>query len=306
MPRPAALAFLAMLALPCAGRAQERIVERSEFYLGFNALVGGGAAAVHALLGPDDVPVLRAFAKGALGGAVMYGGQRLVGSGREELRLPGVQAVALGASMARNAGAGTPLFSTLTFPVYPFYVQVRPGASRPFALRVSAAAAASLASAVFRNDAFDASLDWRASLLAGAPVFRSAASWIYPFADAPSPGCLHGDGCDGGAAGLHRVGTTWYTTGGRSPAQSAHILTHETIHLTQVVRDALLFGIPASDALTRRAGGAVERIGRFLVFDGFLPLTAVNHGLSLGLPRTGDGHAWRFYEFEAHAFNDGR
>jgi hypothetical protein len=303
MPRPAALALLAMLVLPCAGQAQQRLVERSEFYLGFNAVVGGCAAAVHALLGPDDVPVLEAFAKGALGGAVMYGGQRLVGSGREALRLPGVQAVALGASMAHNAGAGSPLFSTLTFPVYPFYIQVRPGAGRPISVRLSVAAAASLASAAFRNDAFDATLDWRASLLTGAPVFRSAASWIYPLGGVPPASCLHGDGCDGAAAGLHRVGTTWYTTGGRAAQQSAFVLTHETIHLTQVVRDALLFGIPTSDALTRRAGGAVERIGRFVVFDGFLPLTAVNHGLSLGLPRTGDGNAWRLYEFEAHAFN---
>lgn len=300
MPRPAALALLALLILPSAGSAQARLVERSEFYLGFNALVGGGAAAVHALLSDGDVPVLGAFARGALGGVVMYGGQQLVGSGEPALRLAGIQAVATGASMARNAGAGEPLFSTLTFPVYPFYLRLEPGAERPVTVRLSAAATVSLAAALFRNDDFGATIDWSASLLTGAPVFRSDASWIYPFGQPPSADCLHGDGCAGGAAGLHRVAVTWYTTGGRSAAQSTRVLAHETVHLTQVVRDAVLFGIPMSDALTQRAGGGIERLGRFIVFDGFLPLTAMNHGLSLTLPRSGDGASWRLYEFEAH------
>ena len=71
-----------------------------------------------------------------------------------------------------------------------------------------------------------------------------------------------------------------------------------------------LAAAPANARLT--VGGiwllaALVLIVQFWIdFDGFLPLTAVNHGLSLGLPRTGDGHAWRLYEFEAHAFNDGR
>lgn len=300
MPRTSALALLAFLLLPGAGAAQSRLVERPTFYLGFNALVGGGAAAVHALLSDGDVPVVSAFAKGALGGTVMFGGQRLVGTAEPGLRLAGVQAVAAGASMARNAGEGHPLFSSLTFPLYPFYLELHPGGKRLVSVRLSAAATASLASALFRNDDFDARIDWSASLLTGAPVFRSGASWIYPFGTPPSASCAHGDGCDGGAAGLHRVGVTWYTTGGRSPEQSDRVLTHETVHLTQVVRDAVLFGVPMSDALTRRAGGTIERIGRFLVFDGFLPLTAMNHGLSLSLPRSG-GAAWRLYEFEAHA-----
>jgi hypothetical protein len=306
MRRQATFVLLAIALLPRAGWAQERLVEKPAFYLGFNAIIGGGAAAAHALLADADVPPLRAFLQGAMGGVVMYGGQRLVGTGVPALRLPGVQTVAVGASMARNAGAGVPLFSTITLPVYPFYLQLRPGSDRPFGLRVSAAAAASLASALTRNGSFQAEIDWRESLLTGAPVFRSASSWIYPFGDPAAAECRHGDGCDGGAGGLHRVGTTWYTTGGRSAEQSARILTHETIHLTQVVRDALLFGIPASDALTRAAGGFIERAGRFIVFDGFLPLTVVNHGLSLGLPHTDDGNTWRLYEFEAHTLGTGR
>jgi hypothetical protein len=305
MPRTAVLVLLAMLALPRAGEAQDRLVDRSGFYLGLNVLIGGGAAVAHALASPADPPLARAFLKGALGGAVMYGGQRMVGAGDVKLRLPGVQTVALGASMARNAGAGAPLFDELTFPLYPFYLHVRPGADRGVRVRVSAVALVSLSLAATHADRYDASFDWKESLLASAPVFRSDASWIYaagPAADA----CAHGDGCAGAAAGLHRLGTTWYTTGGRSPAQSRRILAHETVHLTQFVRDAILFGIPAGDAATHAAGGLLDRADDIVAFDVVLPLALVNQGLSMAMRATAEETSWRIYEFEARTLSGTR
>jgi hypothetical protein len=305
MPRSLLLAVLAMLVLPRMVGAQDRLVERSGFYLGMNVLVGGGAAVAHALVAPGDPPLARAFLQGALGGAVAYGGQRMVGTGVPALRLSGVQTVALGASIARNAGAGARPFEELTFPLFPLYVHVRPHADRSVRIRVSAVALASLGLAAANTSAYDASLDVAESLLTGAPVFRSRASWIYA-AGAPSAECAHGDGCAGAAAGLHRLGTTWYTTGGRSAAQSRRILAHETVHLTQFVRDAILFGVPTGDAITRGAGGVVGRIGELVALDAFLPLALVNQGLSMAMPAAPEMRSWRIYEFEARALSGTR
>jgi hypothetical protein len=305
MPRTAILAVLAILVLPRSGGAQERLVERSGFYLGLNVLVGGGAAVAHALTSPDGPPLGSAFLKGALGGAVMYGGQRLVGTENAALRLPGVQTVALGASIARNAGSGTPLLDDLTFPLYPIYLHVRPRAEQPIRVRVSAAALASLAHAAATLGSHDAAFDWKESLLTGTPVLRSAASWMYRDGPATSDACAHGSGCDGALAGMHRLGTTWYTTGARSPAQSRRILGHETIHLTQFVRDALLFGVPAGDAAARAAGGMLDRASDYIAFDIILPLALVNQGLSMAMP-AGEESGWRVYELEARALSGTR
>jgi hypothetical protein len=301
MPRPAVLALLAIFLLPHDGGAQDGFVDRPGFFLGFNMLVGGGAALVHALADDGDPRLATAFAKGALGGAIMYGGQRLVGTGRPALRLPGVQTVALGASMTRNAGAGAPLLAELTFPLFAAYLRVRPYDARPLSLRLSGVGLAALGWAVASSETFDAELDWKESLLTGAPVFRSAASWIYPTSDMPAPACAHGDRCVGGASGVHRMGMIWYTTGGRSPELSRHTLTHESIHLTQIVRDAVLFGIPTGDAAMQRAGGIFAHIGRFVAIDAFLPLTATNHALAFALPMDRGGKPWRLYELEARA-----
>jgi hypothetical protein len=296
---------IALAAIVQPAHAQERMVDRSGFYLGLNMLIGGVSAFTHSFLTPAHRDPGRAFLEGALGGAVTYGGQRLVGTGVPVLRLPGVQIAAVGSNMARNAGRGAELFSDLTLPFYPFYLRVRPGGDDVLSVRLSAFALATLGLAALDASRMQASLDWKESLLTGAPVFRSTSSYIYPFGGAPPMQCLHGDGCTGAAAGMHRNGISWYTTGGRTPEASRRILTHEVIHLTQVHRDAILHAIPMSDAALARVGGPIGGLARFLVFDAYLPLTGLNQLLATALPQSA-GEPLRLYELEAHALTRGR
>jgi hypothetical protein len=279
--------------------AQESIVQQKEFHLGFNILLGGAYAAAGAVMRDGGDP-LAAFVRGAAGGAVTWGGQRIIAGGRPAFRLPGVQLAALGTNIMRNAARGVPLISDVTLPVYPAYVRIRHHADRPISIRISAAALAGVAWTSFNAARMQATLDWRESLMTGAPVFRSRASHIYPATIPPSPQCYHGDACSDAAAGLHWLGTTTFTTGGRSQQSSREILNHEIIHLTQVHRDALLFALPASDALLERLGGPLSSAASILVLDAFLPLAAINQALAVSLPRT-HGEQWRFFEFEARA-----
>jgi hypothetical protein len=293
---------LALALLPGRVYAQDRLVDRPAFFLGTNVLVGGLSAFANSFFtaeGPDFGTILR----GAAGGAITWGGQRLIGTGETALRLPGLEIAALGANVSRNAGERKPVLSDITLPFYPFYLRFRPESGRFVTVRVSAMALAGTAYAMANRDRFQASLDWKESVLSGAPVFRSTSSWIYPFASDAAPNCRHGNGCDGAAAGVHRMGVTWYTTGGRSAAASHEILTHETIHLSQAWRDALLFALPANDAMLRRAGTVGDAITRFAVVDAFLPIAGMNALLAGTLPPTRYGNQWRFYELEARALS---
>lgn len=280
--------------------AQNRLVDRPGFYLGLNVLIGGVSAFTQSFLSADDVPPGRAFVGGALGGAVTFGGQTLAGTGEPALRLPGVQLAAIGSSLARNAGRGAAPFSDVVLPLHPFYVRIRTGATDAVSVRVSAVSLASLARASAAAGRFQARLDWKQSLLSGGPVFRSRSSHIYPFGPEPPEDCRYGDGCVGRAAGLHRSGVTWYTTGGRTPRESAQVLAHEVLHLTQVNRDAILHAIPASDATLRAAGGPLAWLSRYVVMDAYLPLTGLNQLLSSALPPS-RGAPLRLYELEVDA-----
>lgn len=297
--RTCATAALLSLALTAQASAQA-LTEHSAFYFGLNAVVGGVSAFLRSLATPDPDPGA-AFVKGALGGAVMYGGQRMVGTGRTELRLAGVQAVALGANIARNAGDEKPLLSDLTLPLYPFYLDLdpEPGTSP---VRLSALATFSLVRAVTETNEFTGGIDWKETLLTGAPVFRSEESWVYPLGRYDAVACANGSYCDGAAAGMHRAGVTWYTTGTRGRDTSRRILAHEMIHLTQVVRDGVLHAVPLSDAALQRLGAPGNLLARFLILDLGLPIS----GLEAALPTDGLARHGGFYELEAITLSGSR
>ena len=290
----------ALLLWACAAQpvqAQDRVIDRAGFYLGLNVVIGGVSALAQSVLHPGGPPAGTALLGGAAGGAVLWGGQRLVGTGEPALRLPGVQLAAVGANMARNAGRGGSVLSDLVLPLYPFDVRLRPGSEDAFSVRVSAVGALALADALTDLDRHQAGLDWKESLLTGAPVFRSSSSYIYPFGPERPAECRHGDGCPSAAAGIHRHGISWYTTGGRTASASRRILTHEILHLTQVHRDALMHAVPMSDAVLAHLGGPFDRLRGVFVVDAYLPLT----GLNSLLAATGHAHGHRFYEREVEA-----
>jgi hypothetical protein len=285
-----------MLVLACASNAhaQERLAGSPAAYLGWNILIGGASALTQSFLGSDAQPA-RALLNGALGGAVTWGGQRLAGGGPAGTRLAGVQLAALGSNIARNAGRGVPVLSDVVLPFYPLYIRIRAADATPVSARISVIGTVALVLAARDAGQFQATLDWEETLLTGGPVFRSRSTWIYPFGQVPAF-CHHGDGCEGAAAGLHRAGVTWYTTGGRSGSNSRRIIAHETIHLTQMHRDALLHAIPMSDAILSRVGGPVGALGAVFVVDAYLPLMGLNQLVSAARPAGG-----RFYEMEAAA-----
>ena len=299
---PALLLLAFVLVRPAAG--QERPGDRPAFYLGLNMVIGGASAVAHSLLAANDVDPLKAFAGGVLGGAVTFGGQELASTGTPALRLPGIQLAAVGSNLARNAGRGVGPLSDLVFPLHPFYVRIRPGTADPVSVRLSLLSAVSLLEAAAAADRFDARMDVKQTLLTGAPVFRSSSSYIYPFAGDTHAACAHGEPCTGWASGFHRNGVSWYTTGGRSPENSANVLTHEALHLTQVNRDVILHAIPASDAALGALGGPLAWLTRYLVVDVYQPLTGLNELLSAGAGSS-DGPALRPYEREVRALTGG-
>jgi hypothetical protein len=79
-------------------------------------------------------------------------------------------------------------------------------------------------------------------------------------------------------------------------------LAHESMHLAQQTRDALLDGIPVSDAALGRFGSTGRSLSRFFVVDALMPLRLVDEGEArIRGARRRD--SW--YETEARAFAPG-
>ena len=134
--------------------------------VGGNMLVGGLTAATHAMLAGKDP--MRAFAKGALGGAVMLAGKRYAvepGTGWLGAALAGT-----GTSMVHNAGRGAGMFEELTLPLPGLRVRFLPRAEQKVRVAVNLYEASLVAEAVWRDDL---TLDWAHSRATGTAVFST-------------------------------------------------------------------------------------------------------------------------------------
>ena len=286
---PLALALCAVAPTPAL--AQEHVIRNDgrARYLAANVLIGTATALARARI--SNEPLWPALRKGVVGGLVMNGGVSLIGTESPSLRFLGLQTVAVGASIARNADDGVPLLSDLTFPVYPFFVRVRAADAPKLSLRLSTMSTAYIVSTI--TSAKHSRVDWRETLITGAPVFRSA-GWRLPSAHCPPP-------CEGSFA-RHDGGLVVYSASAGTDYDLQRTLAHESMHLAQHTRDVLLHAQPTSDALLVRLGKPGAFVSRFLVLDGFLPLK----GLSItathlqGVPAR---QSW--YEREARAFAPG-
>jgi hypothetical protein len=257
--------------------------------VGVNVALGAGVAGVHAW--HDGRPVRAALWRGALGGTVMAGGFAVSTWSADIARLATGQIVAVGASMARNAGSGRPLFETVTLPLAPLLVEHQHDTTGQghWRVRLSAGTLWGLAERGMAHQGMQ--VDWAASASTGALVFRTH-----------DAGFSMGVNCPVGVpcvrAGNANLGTIAYAAG-RTPGERHATLTHEAVHVAQRSRDLILLGEPLGDWLTARKGPG-RRLGRVLVIDGLMPLDWVDQATAL----MGSGYqSW--YEREARTVAPG-
>jgi len=295
MPRfafPACAISLALIvSAPAIARPQalERDPAAHRRFLALNVAIGATASVARAVA--SGAPVRVALAKGLLGGSLMSAGMELIGTESRAARFAGLQLTAVGASVARDVDAGTPLLSDVTLPIYPFYVRVQPQAPHPVTARLSVMSAARLAAVMTRGSR--PSVDWRETLVTGAPVLRSP-EWRLPSSSCPPP-------C-GGSFAQHNAGLVIYSASAGTDYDLKRTLAHESVHLAQQTRDAVLAAIPSSDAALERLGPGGRTISRFLVIDVVMPLRFIDEG---ELRVRGGPRRSSWYETEARAFAPG-
>jgi hypothetical protein len=266
--------------------ADEQAQSAPAFYIGINIAVATISAWAN---GPTDhKSIVRALEGGVIGGTLMYVGQQIIRTREPALRFLGVQTVALGANLARNIGSGVAPTATLVLPLLPFYLTVQPK-QRHVQLRVSAAALVGIAN----MSAHGRKLDMLQSLYSGALVFSQAGAQIHCYD-------WDGDTCLRARVAEHRIGSIAYAQDPQPLSQRA-VIAHELGHVTQDVRDLLLYAVPVSDFVLRNSGKLGRALADYVVIDAFLPLMAASD--IFGPPRFDEAcHGLsRFYECEVYA-----
>ena len=283
------MGLLLTLPRPACAQGAERDRGARTRYLALNVAIGATASIARAVV--SGAPIRSTVAKGMLGGSMMSAGMELIGTESAATRFAGLQLTAVGASVARTADNGAPMFSDITLPVYPFYVRVRPGSPSPITARLSALSTFRLVSVL--SGGHRPSVDWGATIATGAPVLRSP-RWRLPSASCAA-------WCEGSFA-QHNAGVIVYSASAGTDYHLARTLAHESVHLAQQSRDAVLHAIPASDAALGRLGPTGSVVSRFFVIDVMLPLRLIDEGelRVRGAPRR---QSW--YETEARAFAPG-
>ena len=173
---------------------------------GLNALLGGFTAVATRLVQGDRDQLHQAFLHGAIGGGLTYAGKRVAVEGWDGAGLLGRELASVGGSVTRNAGAGRGALEELVLPVGPVRLYIADGRVTP---RVDVATV--IASAAFVA-AYNARLDLRESLSAGAMIFR---------AGTPMPGLT--------SAGAIAVWDNGSMPGDEGP----RLLAHERVHILQ-------------------------------------------------------------------------
>jgi hypothetical protein len=204
---------------------------------GVNVLLGGLTAATRALIEGHDPA--RAFAIGAIGGAVHFGA-KLIGPGTA---LAGVAVGATGTAIVVNAGRGVSPLDELYVPVGPLRLRVTPRSSRKVRLALHGYDAVVLARNLARPGLV---MDWGRTASSGTFVLRTDNRRI-----------RSGDREYGGVAVGSLIVMSDFTT---DPARTAR---HELVHVHQYwfVDEAL--GRPVEEYLRRRVPVA-RRLPRWL------------------------------------------
>jgi hypothetical protein len=181
-------------------------------YLGFNTLAGAITAGIAAKIRGHDFS--DAAIRGALGGAVVYAGKRIVVADLPAAGLVGRQVAAVGTSVVRNAGAGAGAFERLVLPLAVLRLHIHVPGRRVEAARLNLIELGVLAWAATRDElAFDPG----ASLASGAPVF-----------DAPDHRLR---ALDDFAYGIMAAGVV--LVGREPPPGRERVIGHELVHVLQ-------------------------------------------------------------------------
>lgn len=209
-----------------------------------NAVIGGAAAGLLELLRGGSFR--DGFTRGALGGAVIYGGKRIAAQRFDGAGLIGREVSATGASMVRNAGEGRGLLQRVMLPVGPVMLYVDPWAPRRLRVHLDAVAAGWILYAVGRPELH---FDLGRSLSAGVPVFLTHNELIKSGRDEASglaePGTVL-------LADVPIWGPVYATRTGAH--ERVHVLQHDAIFLTVIdpVLDRVLPHLPGGGWLDRR------------------------------------------------------
>lgn len=198
-------------------------------FLGLNALLGGVTAGLFRAL--DGGSFEDGFAKGALGGGIVYAGKRVAAESFPAAGLLGREVAAVGNSVVRNASVGRPLLDRLMFPVGPLHLYVSPGDPSPLGLQVDVQDVYWI---VYGLAESRLALDAGASLSSGAPVFRSSRRLLDPDEEL----------IEGAAAG-----GVIFLGPGLGPAREDELLAHERAHVIQHDFGSRAWTIPAEDWL---------------------------------------------------------
>ena len=155
---------LALLALPAAPADGQPTRHDRAWNLAANGAFGGVAAAARAALTGRDPA--RAFLRGVGGGLLVGAGRQVAGSRFDGAGLLGRQLSATGLSVIRSAAEDT---AAWLVPVGPLKLWIVPGSEDRLRARLNLTETTATLYYVARREA---RLDGRASLSAGAPVFR--------------------------------------------------------------------------------------------------------------------------------------
>ena len=131
-----------------------------------NTVIGAATAGIYRLIGHK--PVAAGAARGAVAGAAVFAGKRLIGIGRPGYWWLGRELSSVAASEVANAGLGRPALQQIVLPVGPIRFHIDRLARRKISPRLDVIS--SVLAVVARAD--DGSrLGWRESLATGTLVF---------------------------------------------------------------------------------------------------------------------------------------
>jgi hypothetical protein len=214
--------------------------------LSANAFLAGMTAGITQRLGGRSFG--DGFVRGALGGAVVYGGKRLVVERFDGAGLLGREVAAVGSSMVRNASDGVALFDELILPFGPIRLYVRP-ADRTVQPKLDALA---FGWTIYGIAESELSFDAGESLSAGAPVFVTDGKVI----QSSNTDSTH-------AAGLTESGVIVLAAVPAAGAEfRARAFAHERVHILQGDHIFTTWTDPLESRLLRSVPAAA-RIGRW-------------------------------------------